>query len=399
MMLPAVVLSAHTIGLGVIRSLGSMGVPVRSIYYETNDMGHVSRYVAERRYFCHPEWHEQEFIERLLAYSKACEGALLVPADDITLGVLSRHKELLSQHYLVACPELSVTKTFLDKKYTYAIAESIGVPAPRTLRVDSDRDLEEIADTLGFPCVIKPCQSQQYFAHFRKKLVEVHNFPELAAAYREAEQNGFEVLAQEFIPCPDTDGVNYNCYFWDGEPLVEFTAAKVRLSPPVYGLPRVVVSRPIDGVLEEGRKILKAMGFYGYACTEFKRDSRDGVYKLMEVNGRHNRSCLLAVACGINFPWIEYMHLVHGQKPASMAYRDGVYWIDEFRDCMHSIKYFGREGCSIRGYFLPYFREHVFAVYDPQDPKPFLKRCVDMVKMSWRAIGRLAGSSLQRPGH
>ena len=104
-MLPAVVLSAHTIGLGVIRSLGAMGIPVRSIYHETNDMGHVSRYVADRRRFCHPERRELEFIERLLEYSKACKGALLVSADDATLGVVSRHKELLKPHYRVACPD------------------------------------------------------------------------------------------------------------------------------------------------------------------------------------------------------------------------------------------------------------------------------------------------------
>jgi predicted ATP-grasp superfamily ATP-dependent carboligase len=113
----------------------------------------------------------------------------------------------------------------------------------------------------------------------------------------------------------------------------------------------------------------------------------------MEVNGRHNRSGLLSTACGINFPWIEYMHRVYGQKPPSLPYREGVYWIDEFRDCVHSIKYFGREGCSLRGYFLPYFRENVFAVYDPLDPKPFLKRCADMVKFSFRALGHLVGYS------
>jgi D-aspartate ligase len=220
----------------------------------------------------------------------------------------------------------------------------------------------------------------------RTKLTEVRNFRELRSAYAEASRFGFEVLAQEFIPCPDKEGVNYNSYFWDGEPLVEFTAAKVRLSPPIFGLQRVVVSRRIDEVLESGRKILRAMGFYGFSCTEFKRDSRDGVYKLMEVNGRHNRSCLLAVSCGINFPWIEYMHLMHGRKPCPMPYEEGVYWIDEFRDLMHSIQYFGREGCSIGGYLKPYFRKHVFAVYDACDRGPFFKRCADMGKTAFRRL-------------
>jgi D-aspartate ligase len=386
--LPAVVLSTHTMGLSVIRALGSMGVPVKAIYYERNDMGFVSHYSSTSRCFCHPEVNEEHFLNCLRDYSSQCEGALLIPADDATLGVVARHRQLLQQHYIVACPEWEITRKFVDKKHTYIIAENAGVPAPRTMVIGSPADLERVADTVGFPCLVKPCQSHQYFAQLRKKVTEVGNFQELTAAYQQAARFGFEVLAQEFIPCPDTDGVNYNSYFWDGEPLVEFTAAKVRLSPPIFGLPRVVVSRQIDEVLESGRKILKAMGFYGFSCTEFKRDSRDGVYKLMEVNGRHNRSCLLAVACGINFPWIEYVHLVHGLKPSPMPFEEGVYWIDEFRDLMHSIQYFGREGCTIRDYFKPYRTKHVFAVYDARDPKPFLKRCADISRTALRALVR-----------
>ena len=52
----------------------------------------------------------------------------------------------------------------------------------------------------------------------------------------------------------------------------------------------MVLSEHVPEVIEPGRKILQAMGFYGYACTEFKRDPRDGSHKLMEVNGRHNLS-------------------------------------------------------------------------------------------------------------
>jgi hypothetical protein len=106
----------------------------------------------------------------------------------------------------------------------------------------------------------------------------------------------------------------------------------------------------------------------------------------MEVNGQHNRSCLPSVACGINFQWIEYMHLVHGRKPAPMSYEEGVYWIDEVRDLMHSLKYFGREGCSVGGYLKPYLGKHVFAVDDARDPRPFLKRCADIGKTAFRKL-------------
>lgn len=183
--------------------------------------------------------------------------------------------------------------------------------------------------------------------------------------------------------------MNYNSYSWGGEALVEFTAAKIRNAPRDTGSPCCNVSAHVPEVVEPGRKILKAMGFDGYACTEFKRDARDGVYKLMEVNGRHNLSSLLAVRCGINFPWIQYEHLVNGMLPSACDYEAGMYWIDLVRDISALPGYLVKERYPLTQYFQPYSRPHVFAILDPKDPKPFRKRCTGLIKM---ALGRSSPS-------
>ncbi len=182
-----------------------------------------------------------------------------------------------------------------------------------------------------------------------------------------------EVVLQELIPGGDALGVNYNAYFWQGEPLVEFTAQKVRSAPPELGSPCVARSARVPEVLEYGRAILKAMDFYGYACTEFKLDPRDGVYKLMEVNGRHNLSTQLAVSCGLNFPWLHYRHLTDGILPESSEYRLDLNWIDGTRDAAYALRYLRRER-SLSKFLQPYFEPHVFAVLDWSDPLPILKR-------------------------
>jgi len=133
-------------------------------------------------------------------------------------------------------------------------------------------------------------------------------------------------------------------------------------------------------VIEPGRKILKAMGFYGYACTEFKKDTRDGVYKLMEVNGRHNLSTLLAVRCGINFPWLEYQHLVENEQPTAQDFKTGIYWIDITSDVGYSLGYLKQERYSLRQYLRPYFNQHVFAIFDLKDIRPFIRRCLFLLK-------------------
>lgn len=380
MVTPAIVVSSYTMGLGVIRGLGSMGVPVVVVRYDPHDMGHVSKYVREVIDAPHPETFEERFVDVLLGQGGRLRGSLLVPASDAALAAVSRNKDVLSETYVVAATDWEVTQRFIEKKYTYALADEAGVPAPRTTIPRSVEDVEGYAASAMFPCLVKPSQGHLYKARFGTKMHRVDDLDELIAAYRRAEDAGLEVMLQEIIPGPDGDGANYNSYTWDGGPPVEFTARKIRGSPPVFGSPRVALSEIVPEVVEPGRRILRALGFSGFSCTEFKRDERDGVWKLMEVNGRHNLSSLLAVRCGVNFPWIEYRHLVEGEHPRSRGQRTGLYWIDLVRDLGCDIGYAGREPYGFRDYVRPYLGPHVFAIADLHDPAPFAVRMADLAR-------------------
>ena len=56
-------------------------------------------------------------------------------------------------------------------------------------------------------------------------------------------------------------------------------------------------------------------GYYGLSQVEFKRDVRDGGFKLMEINPRLWQWHGLATACGVDLPRIAYADLV-GEPPA-----------------------------------------------------------------------------------
>ena len=215
----------------------------------------------------------------------------------------------------MACTDWEVTEKFITKSYTYAIARAAGVPAPRTVTPASLEEAERLGRAMEYPCVVKPSESHRFYERFHAKLFLARDPDELLACCRRAFAAGMAVMLQEYIPGEDTLGVNYNSYVWEGRVVAEFTACKVRQAPPGSGVPCVVVSRRVPEVIEPGRAILAAMGFSGFACTEFKRDPRDGVYKLMEVNGRHNRSGLLAWKCGLSFPRLQYEHLMFGRLP------------------------------------------------------------------------------------
>lgn len=385
-MTPAIVLSGHTMALGVVRALGKMGVPVIVAHREKRDTAHLSRYCACSIISPNPVLEEDSFIEFLVESAPRFGRAVLFPASDETVVAVSRHKELLEHHYFVACPDWNVASLFIDKKRTYALAEAIGVLAPASITPSSLEEVRACADRIPFPCLVKPCQSHLFYEHFRRKMFCVRNKEEMISVYKQAAAAGLEVMLQEIIPGDDACVVNYNSYFCNGTAALEFTAAHVRNAPPMWGSTRVAVSRDIPEVLIPGRSILRALGFEGYACTEFKRDSRDGSYKLMEVNGRHNLSTLLAVRCGVNFPWLHYRHLAYGEVPSQRPARTGIYWIDLTRDLGYSARYFGYEHYSPVQYLAPYLRPHIFAILDWKDPRPFVKRCSFL---AWEGLCRL----------
>ena len=381
-----ITLSSHVTGAGVIRSLGEKGVPLVVVYYNKWDMGYVSRYLTDKIKAPHPNKYENKFIDLLVECKRKYTGSILIPLDDETLVAVSRNRDILEKHYIIAFNKWETVRKIIYKKYTYRLAEEIDVHAPATFVPENIDEAEIYGRTVQYPCMVKPCQSHTYFDLFQKKMVKVQNCDQLLNEYKRAYKAGIEVMLQEYIPGDDSLGVNYNSYFWNNEPLVEFTAEKVRLCPPESGAPCVVISKNIPEVIESSRRILKALDYNGYSCIEYKKDSRDGIYKFMEVNGRHNRSMLLSVKCGINFPWIEYNHLGYGKYPASNAhntFKKGIYWIDLTKDLAAFFQY-RKNKYSLLKYLKPYFSKHIFAIHNFKDPLPFIKRCFDLLK---RIIG------------
>lgn len=370
--------------LGVARALGEAGVPVFVAHYDPRDMAHASRHVRQAFRVPPPHTRETEFVEALVLLSKRLGSGLLVPASDEAVVALSRNRARLAQHYAVAAPAWEVARNFIEKRRTYQLAEEVGVPAPATAVPRSLEDAKEAAARFGFPLLLKPSQSHLFFRRFHRKMTVIRGMRELAERLEETRAAGLEVLLQEIVPGADTEVVNYNAYFSEGRALVEFTARHIRKAPPHFGSPRVVRSERVDRVLEPGRAMLGAIGFEGFACSEFKRDQRDDRYKIVDVNGRHNLSGLLAVRCGVNFPLLQYQHLLYGEVPRPTRFREGLYWTDFVRDAGYGFRWFVHERLAPWTFLAPYVRPGCDAIFDRSDIDPFLLRCGKLLRSAFR---------------
>ncbi len=81
---------------------------------------------------------------------------------------------------------------------------------------------------------------------------------------------------------------------------------KLRQFPPGFGYCCLTESVNDEEVFELAAKLLGSLDYRGIGCVEFKRDPRDGQPKLIEINTRAVRTSVLAIAAGVDFPWIAY---------------------------------------------------------------------------------------------
>lgn len=360
-------------GLAVIRALASGGVPVVAVCQSRAEPGLVSRHASRALVGPHPEDAEDAFVAFLHELAERYPGALLVPTTDESVTAVARHKPALQEHFAVACMDREVVDRFLDKWETARLAARLGVPAPATFIPESRADLEGRRGELAYPCVVKPRDSHVFYRRFGKKMDKVATFAALVAAWEAADEAGLRVLVQEFVSGPDSHGANYNAYVVGGRVTVACTAQRLRSSPPQVGFPRAVASRSLPELAAPAARLLAGMGVDGFANVEFKKDARDGVYKLMEVNGRHNMSGQLSVRCGVNFPLIQYDHLVRGVLSVPERFATGVYWIGFPSDITAGIRNRHDERLGPKEQLQPYLRPHVFDVLSIRDPVPITK--------------------------
>jgi predicted ATP-grasp superfamily ATP-dependent carboligase len=129
-------------------------------------------------------------------------------------------------------------------------------------------------------------------------------------------------MLQEVVPGGDHELYTVGSYLdREGRPLGIFCGRKLRQTPRSRKLvPRGVGScrhgeaRWLPELVSDTMRLLRACDFRGVSQVEFKRDPRDGSFKLMEINPRLWMWHSLSAACGVNLAHIAYLDLT-GRPP------------------------------------------------------------------------------------
>ena len=365
----AIVLGGNFVGLGIVRSLGSRGIPVWVIDSDcSKSIAQFSRY-TKRFIEC-----KSNLVELLLREGREHEltGWVLFPVSDEYVELMSANREILSSVYQVTTPPAEVTRYALDKRLTYQTAREIGVDAPWTANGQSLAELEE--QDIPYPVILKPAINHHFFPQTNLKALAVADASDLHQRYAQMSKYipADEILVQEHIPGGGENQFSFCAVCQDGHAYASLVAQRRRQYPIEFGNASTFVQTISQPVVEAaGRRFLERIGLDGVAEVEFKFDPRDGRYKILDVNPRIWGWHTLGKAAGIDFSYLLWRQKV-GLPVAPIEAHRPASWIREITDVVAIAKSANRGSEVQRLLKAIVSLKFTLATFSILDPIPFL---------------------------
>jgi D-aspartate ligase len=390
---PAVVLKLdhnvmHHGGLGVIRSLGRLGVPVYGVHEARWAPAANSRYL-HGRYFWQPKLSDPDQLVAGLQRLSDLIGrpAVVIATDDAGSIFLAEHASLLSGQFLFPRPPRDLPRRVAGKYSLFELCRNLDLPCPLTALPGSLDEATEFAVKCGFPLIAKlttPWSSSGPGA-FRSTSI-ISDQRGLAEIYESCTRAAAGLMLQEFIP-----GAAGRDWFFHGycdaastcRPA--FTGVKERSYPAHAGL--TCLGRSVDNarLRAEVVRLLAALSYRGIVDLDLRLDPRDDQYKLLDFNPRLGAQFRLFQDCsGIDVVVAQYMDLTGQQVPESAQVSGRTYLVENY-DPIAAFSYWRTAELGLQAWVASLRAVDETAWFAADDLRPFGLMCL---RMAWRMASR-----------
>ena len=223
---------------------------------------------------------------------------VVIPMGDASAKYLSKNKNRIETNYLVKCAisDIDVLSVVVDKGRFMSFCDENAIPHPKTMAITAET-LESVADSIGFPSLIKPD-----FSVGAKGITRVNSLHELQLQYPAISQKYKSCTLQEFIDNPD---YYYNVMIYrdhegrcDNYAIIKI----VRMYPIKAGSSSCCISVENDELLSICKDALDKLDWFGMADFDVLQRKDTLEYKIIEINPRVPASLRAAYISGVNFP-------------------------------------------------------------------------------------------------
>lgn len=398
--IPVVVVNCKLGGLGVMRSLGRLGVTLHGVDSDIDADAFASRYCKVK----HLQGLELEDADQLLdtlynISDQLGREAILIPTSDDTSLFVATHRKKLKDRFMFQNNSQELIEQLISKEGMQELAKASGIPVPHISFPRSFADIEAYIDNGGqFPVMLKAIDGTRLFRRTGKKMVIAPTAKALAQIYRELDEPGFpNLMLQEYIPGDDDQIYIFNGYFnRDSECLAGFTGHKIRQFPVHVGCASLGIETWNQQVADMTTSFMRAIGYQGILDIGYRFDARDGSYKVLDINPRVGQAFRMFVAEN-DLDVVRTLYLdLSGQELPVCKPREGRRWLIEDLDIISSFHYY-KEGSLSLGQWLRSFRGVEEAMwFSWRDPKPFLLMSGGLLKQLFHWVAKRVASPFRR---
>ncbi|HEX5128692.1 MAG TPA: ATP-grasp domain-containing protein [Usitatibacter sp.] len=324
-------------GLNLVRALGRGGLDAIVAYWDPEEPAFASRYCKGRVPLPRPG-PDGAAAETLMALGAEIAGRLgrripLICGSDDALTLVQAHRERLHRHFLFLMAEPDVACALVAKDRFGAFARHRGLPVPRSLAWNGDGP-GSVRGTEG-PVVVKPSAKldwhhtvlcEKLFGGDGKARVFASGAE--AAAHPLVVEFSRQLTFQEFVPGGDPDHWSFHGFADEsGHVLASFVGRKVRTFPAGAGESAFIEIANDESLEALGREVAAKCPLQGLFKMDFKRDTRDGRWHLLEINARASLWLNLGAANGVNLARVAYDYLVYGRAPEPVRAQTRYRWL------------------------------------------------------------------------
>jgi protein-tyrosine-phosphatase len=302
----------------IVQSLGRSGFWVTLAAAE----GSLDRPAFHSRYVARRESYPDPLLDKTAFQSWARTSGdfdLIVPVTERTLIPYHEIRGDAAFRGTLALPPPHATELAFDKEKMRTLAAELGLSIPETVIVSEVRDLEAVplGEWLASGAIVlKSVRSKAWDGDVGRELSVRMVLDE--ASLREETGRLLESGPVQLQPWMPGHGVGIELLADHGETVLSFAHERIHELPLTGG--GSCYRRSIDPppeLLDEARKLLRALDWHGVAMVEYRCEPGRGLTNFVELNGRFWGSLSLALVAGVDFPLALARLLLDGVRPTT----------------------------------------------------------------------------------
>ncbi|WP_101773046.1 carboxylate--amine ligase [Peptostreptococcus faecalis] len=325
------------------------------------------------------------------------EKLILMGCTDEYAELIIDNRDKLKTKFIVPYIDSDLKNKLVEKESFYEVCEKYGLDYPKTYIYNNGDETRDFG--FKYPVIVKASDSISFFQHSfegMNKAYIVNDEEEFNTIIKEIYSHGYEksMIIQDFIPGKDENMRVLTCYSDINGKVKMMCLGHVLLeehTPKGIGNHAAIITEYEEELMNKYKTFLEEIGFVGFSNFDIKYDSRDGKFKVFEINLRQGRSNNYVTSSGNNIARYVVEDRVYKKDLELKIQRDPFYWhvipssivykYVENKDLVDQCKKLEKEGKSASAFYYDYdlkgnFKRKLYIeLYNINQKRKFKKYC------------------------